>query len=309
MLRTFNAHLNELEARAEKDNHFVDYQHLAATKEYSAVMCTVSSKNGKRVCRMAGNSDITIAQEEAGYMALCAFYGETMKTGTGTQTTSEKQQTSANQNTQPVTPPANKQNVAQTTQQRATVAEPANAGQTHQKPTASTQRPTPTQQRPAAGQQTQGRPTGSAPVTPTGRQQTRPATGQNAPSGNGQMNQTRPANTNPSAQRPTTSTQRPGPTQQRPTGTAPANPTAQANTNPSQAGQPSVAADGHAPDDFRVMIGNFKHSENNWISSLVQNPETLQVLRNISDIANPVTESMREPIKQVRQYLTNHRLL
>lgn len=309
MLKTFDAHLNALEARAEKDGHFVDYQFLAATKEYGAVMCTVSSKEGKRICRMAGNSDITVAQEEAGYMALCAFYGEKMKNDTTTQKPTV-QQTGTKVGTQPTARP-NDVSVNQPTQTRPNQTGQAQAGQTTQK--------TAPQPAATANQQTQ-RQIGSTPVTPTGRTQGRQmaGTGQNPSAGNRAAGQTRPANPQsnavPTQQRTPASNQQPT---QRQAGTTTQNaqrtqqPVNQSpvNRRPTQEGQMNTSAGGRASDDFRVMIGNFKHTENNWISDLAANPQTLNALRGIAGVTNPADETMREPIRQVRQYLMNHQLM
>ncbi len=71
----------------------------------------------------------------------------------------------------------------------------------------------------------------------------------------------------------------------------------------------NTSTGGRASDDFRVMIGNFKHTENNWISDLAANPQTLNALCGIAGVTNPADETMREPIRQVRQYLINHQLM
>ena len=303
MLRTFNAHLKELESRAEKDGHFVDYQCLTATREYGAVMCTVSSKEGKRVCRMAGNGDISAAQEEAGYMALCVFYDENMRSdgkgskptpqNTGTQPAAHTDGTPAGQQTQ--ARPAQTGQAGQQTQAR-----PAQTGQAGQ--------------RNAAGAQQAQRPTGSTPVTPTARTQGRQTAADQASAGNRPAGQARPVNTPPatapSQQRTPAANQQPA---QKPAGPAAQNQQrmqagnqAQANRRPVQTGAP---AGERAADDFRVMIGNFKNTENNWISDLAAHPQTLKALRGIAGVINPADESMREPIQQVRQYMINHQLL
>lgn len=289
MLRTFNAHLKELESRAEKDGYFVDYQCLTATREYGAVMCTVSSKEGKRVCRMAGNGDISAAQEEAGYMALCVFYNENMRSDTnGSKPT--PQHTGAQPAAHTDGTPAGQQ----------TQARPAQTGQAQQRNT-------------AGSQQTQ-RPTGSTPVTPTARTQGRQTAADQASAGNRPTGQAKPVNTQPAAapsqHRTPAANQQPA---QKPAGPAAQNQQRMQTGNQAQANrrpvQTSTPAGERAADDFRVMIGNFKNTENNWISDLAAHPQTLKALRGIAGVINPADESMREPIQQVRQYMINHQLL
>lgn len=304
MLKVFNAHLNELETRAEKDGHFVDYQCLTATREYGAVMCTVSSKDGKRVCRMAGNGDIAAAQEDAGYMALCSFYGEIMQIDTKTQNP-VAQQTGTKTTTQPAARPDGA-SVNQQAQTRSHQTGQVQAGQTQQKaapqPAATT------------NQQAQ-RQTGSAPVTPTARTQGRQmaGAGQNSSVGNRTAGQMRPANpqsnATPAQQRTAAVDQQPEQRQARATTQNVQRAQQPVNQRPAPAAQMDAPSGERASDDFRVMIGNFKHSENNWISDLAANPQTLNALRGIAGVTTPADETMREPIRQVRQYLMNHQLM
>lgn len=325
MLKAFNAHLNELETRAERDELFVDYQCLTAAREYGAIMCTVSSKEGKRICRMAGNSDITVAQEEAGYMALCAFYSEAVRTDTKTQKPVAQQGTKAAPQSDTRHDSAS---VNQQGQTRPRQTGPAQAGQPSQRVTpqpAATENQQ-TQQKSAPPQPTattnqQGqRQTGSAPVTPTARTQGRQISGtaQNPSAGNRTVGQTRPANPQSNAttpqQRTAVTNQHPA---QRPSGATTQNvqKTQQSVNQPSMNQRPvptaqmDASSGKRASDDFRVMIGNFKHAENNWISDLAANPQTLNILRGIAGVTNPADETMREPIQQVRQYLMNHQLM
>lgn len=68
-----------VEKQALEDGLFVDYEVNAATTAYSAVTCTVSEKKGtRRIIRMASDKDLSVAQECAGYMALCAYYEKDM---------------------------------------------------------------------------------------------------------------------------------------------------------------------------------------------------------------------------------------
>lgn len=315
MIKTFNPHYQELEKRAKEENCFMDYQHLTATKEYGAVMCTVSSADGKRVCRMAGNSDITVAQEEAGYMALCAFYGEETK-GMAPVNAGQSQ--------------ATQQKPAQTQPQTGAGSRTPNAGQGNQQPV---------QQRPNAGATAGPRQAGSAPVTPTNRSQGRPASAPNAQAGNGQQQaaqgtQQRPTpqtggNAAPAAQpnrtqgtqgtlgnqRGTTAPQQAQPTQQRPTQTQPqaGNAGNADNTNVANNGGTTntapVNTEAHAADDFQVTLGNFKHKTNNWISVLVKDEVCLNTLRKMANMSNPMDERLKAPIQKVRQYLEAHHLM
>lgn len=69
-----------MEKRALEDRLFVDYEAITATENYSAVTCTVSEKQGtRRIVRMAADKELSIAQQCAGYMALCDFYGKDME--------------------------------------------------------------------------------------------------------------------------------------------------------------------------------------------------------------------------------------
>ena len=69
-----------MEKRAIEDGLFVDYEAITATVNYSAVACTVSEKQGKRrIVRMAADKELPVAQQCAGYMALCDYYGKDME--------------------------------------------------------------------------------------------------------------------------------------------------------------------------------------------------------------------------------------
>lgn len=313
MIKTFNPHYQELEKRAKEENCFIDYQHLTATKEYGAVMCTVSNADGKRVCRMAGNSDITVAQEEAGYMALCTFYGEEIK---GVAPVNAGQPQVAQGNRQQAQ--ATQQRSAQTQPQAGTAGERASqpqAGAGNRTPNAEQGNQQPVQQRQTAGP----RQAGSAPVTPTNRTQTR-----NTPTGNGQQaqpTQQRPQGGNavpaaqpnraqgtPGNQRGTTAPQQAQTTQQ----TQPqAGNTGNANVanNGGTTNAAPVNTEAHAADDFQVTLGNFKYKTNNWISVLVKDEVCLNTLRKMANMSNPMDERLKAPIQKVRQYLEAHHLM
>lgn len=84
-----------MERRAIEDGLFVDYEAITATVNYSAVTCTVSEKQGRRrIVRMAADKELPVAQQCAGYMALCDYYGKTMEEaeqGCGSKTVEESQ--------------------------------------------------------------------------------------------------------------------------------------------------------------------------------------------------------------------------
>lgn len=69
-----------MEKQAMEDGLFVDYEVITATPNYSAVTCIVSAKQGmRRIVRMAADKELPIAQQCAGYMALCDYYEKEME--------------------------------------------------------------------------------------------------------------------------------------------------------------------------------------------------------------------------------------
>lgn len=92
-----------IEKQAMEDGLFVDYEVITATPNYAAVTCIVSAKQGmRRIVRMAADKELPIAQQCAGYMALCDYYEKEMegsdkgsgstpaKEGAAAQTTRER---------------------------------------------------------------------------------------------------------------------------------------------------------------------------------------------------------------------------
>lgn len=81
MVRRVTNEFAELEGAALKAEVFMDYEAVAPTNGAFAVKCVISDKKGGRICRLAADKDISVAQEHAGYMALCAYFHKEVNEG------------------------------------------------------------------------------------------------------------------------------------------------------------------------------------------------------------------------------------
>ena len=333
----------ELEAQARKTEAFVDYEPATPVGNLFAMKCVVSDKKGARICRFASDTDITTAQEHAGYMALAAYFNKevdetlyVVQNGSVPENTIQRQnqtngQTSGGNNraqqSNPGTARANGQSVSPQGQQGQQSSRAATANQQQNRNAGQQPKPGSNPVMPGAYNQNQSQPNiaaqtsvNRAPQQNMGanhlngqgapvqnQQQNRPAAGQQAnPGSNPVMPGTYNQGQPQSASAGNNSTNR---MPQQNAGTVRQNaqgmPSQNRPVQQPQNGQPIPNAG--KPEDVRVPVALFKHREENHVSDLLKIEAGRSILRSIY-CQNKLTDELMAIQPKVRAYMDYYRI-